>query len=850
MADTLQGAGQAGNAGLQARRWLFGPACMDERALTLHVHDRPVKLERKTLEVLLFLLHHAGEVVTKDELLDGVWPGRILTETVLTKCVGKLREALGEDGRSLIKTVHGYGYRLDAPVRVESAAAVTAPHFDFKAGDHPALRPLWSLVERLGAGGHGEAWLSRHDKTGEERVYKFAFDGTALNALKREITLSRLLHDSLGERAAAFARVLDWNLERPPFFIETEYTAGGSLLQWADAQGGLANVALPARIEIAARIAEALFAAHSVGVLHKDLKPANVLMDTRRDGVPAVKLADFGSGGVLDTARLDALGITRMGLTQAVDAGTTSGTLSYLAPEVIAGQPFTVQADVYAVGVMLYQLVVADLRRPLSPDWERDVEDEILCEDIAAAAAGNPAHRLADATRLAQRLRTLDERRSQRAQERVSKLQAERTRQALERMRARRTWMRTALATLAVGLGLSVALYVDARRARNEALASEATTAAVSEFLNQDLLSSGDPEAGPTKDLTLEALLERAAKTVDRRFRDQPQAAAEGHLSLGKSYAGLGLNEQAETQLQKAVALYQRLYGRAGEPTSTALGLLADTLLDLGRPQDAARLWQEVLVDRQKLLDPLDSRVLDARQKLAWARYWMWSTAEQYARVAGELRGVLADAMRAPVRDHPLVDEIRWRLGSILITLHRYGEAEPLLREVVAFHLRTFGPRHSSTAAARQTLADVSLELGRYDEADTELTAALKDMRAWVGDNLKYTRPLLYDLGKLRLRQGRLPEAVAILKDLQRRQVASFGREDQYYAAITYYLGLAYRQQGDLGHALESFRDALEFAEKVGTRDVLRTSIRTALSDIERECANNSHACIEQSGGR
>ncbi|MEJ0006947.1 MAG: hypothetical protein WDM77_11420 [Steroidobacteraceae bacterium] len=108
-------------------------------------------------------------------------------------------------------------------------------------------------------------------------MYKFAVDADALHGLKREITLQRVLRDTLGERAD-LVRILDWNLEQVPCFVESEYVVAGSLPTWTENQGGLEAVALPLRLELIAQCAEVLSAAHSVGVLHKDLKPANVLV--------------------------------------------------------------------------------------------------------------------------------------------------------------------------------------------------------------------------------------------------------------------------------------------------------------------------------------------------------------------------------------------------------------------------------------------------------------------------------------------------------------------------------------------------------------------------------------------
>ena len=90
----------------------------------------------------------------------------------------------------------------------------------------------------------------------------------------------------------------------------------------------------------------------------------------------------------------------------------------YTAPEVLEGKPVTLQADIYALGLMLYQMVVGDLSRALAPGWRREVADELLCEDIAVAVDGSPERRLGNALRLAERLRALESRRRQRETER------------------------------------------------------------------------------------------------------------------------------------------------------------------------------------------------------------------------------------------------------------------------------------------------------------------------------------------------------------------------------------------------------------------------------------------------
>ena len=317
------------------RIWRAGDIEFDESRRQLKLGGAPIELEARPRELFLLLLAHAGEVVTKEEILETVWPGRIVTDASLTKCVARLRQVLGDVDHALIVTAHGYGYRLVADVRVETRTEAahrpevnTAP----QAGDRIAGRPNWKLVKRLDTGGYGDVWLGEHDKTHERRVFKFALMGDQIASLKREITLFRLLSAGLGGRRD-IGRLLDWNLDTLPYFIEVEWSPQGNLADWASQAISAGSLPLPGRLELAAQIAEALAGAHSLGVLHKDLKPSNVLIDLDEAGAPHIKLCDFGSGAALDIDRLEAMGITRMGLSQVLDSNSpTAGTPLYLRP--------------------------------------------------------------------------------------------------------------------------------------------------------------------------------------------------------------------------------------------------------------------------------------------------------------------------------------------------------------------------------------------------------------------------------------------------------------------------------------------------------------------------------------
>lgn len=389
-----------------ASAWRFDNCEFDTLEPVLRVGGRPVTVEPRPLRLLAELLQHCNEVLTKEELLESVWEGRPTVDHVLANAVSKLRTALGEAGAARLQTVPRVGYRFAGPVqRIERVARALCQ----QAGQVVPGREGFVLERSLGRTVDGGVWLARHAKLGHRRVFKFAEDGARLTALKREYSLFRLLQRELGPRED-IVKLVDANFTLAPFWLECE-SAGSSLLDWAGEGppgGQLAALAVPERLGLFVQIARAVAAAHSVGVLHKDIKPANVLVGGS-EGAWQARLTDFGSGRLLQPERLQGLHLTALGLTQGAEAGVDdrSGTLMYLAPELMAGHAPTVQSDLYALGMVLFQILVADLRRPLATGWQRLIDDELLRADIAAATEGSPAERLPSVADLVQRLEQL-----------------------------------------------------------------------------------------------------------------------------------------------------------------------------------------------------------------------------------------------------------------------------------------------------------------------------------------------------------------------------------------------------------------------------------------------------------
>jgi len=384
-----------------------------------------------------------------------------------------LRRCLEKDVSKRLRDARDVSLLLDLPE--EDPGHEEARNWQAEPNLPVPGRPNWILAEKLGEGGFGEVWLAAHSKTMAKRVFKFCRDPERIRGLKREVILFRLMKDTLGDRND-IAQIIDWQFDRPPFYLESEYTQAGDLSQWARARGGIATVPMAMRVSIVAQVTGAVAAAHSVGILHKDIKPSNILIsDTPGNDTAQAILTDFGIGFLTDRVRLDERGITATGLTEGASVGRSNtsgaGTRMYMAPELIEGKTATVQSDVYALGVLLYQVAAGDFSRALAAGWERDIADPLLREDIAVCVDGNISHRLQSASELHERLTGLEMRRVNQAQELAYREELERAQKAADHARLRRRRL-AAVAVLAIIASIIVTMLA-LRESKRAGLESE-----------------------------------------------------------------------------------------------------------------------------------------------------------------------------------------------------------------------------------------------------------------------------------------------------------------------------------------------------------------------------------------
>lgn len=249
----------------------------------------------------------------------------------------------------------------------EAAAVDSGGFLKLKAGT--MVGPgRFTLIKELGRGGMGVVWLAQDTNLGEQVALKFlppevCHDPVALNDLRRETVRShRLTHPNI-------IRIHDFHQQPDGVaFISMEYVDGMTLSGWR-LQQEKQVFTWEQLAPLVKQLCAALDYAHGEGVIHRDLKPTNVMLD--RKG--RVKLADFGIAAVVTDS------MSRVSM-----RSSTGGTLAYMSPQQLEGKMPTVADDVYALGATLYELLTG---RP--PFFSGDLTHQIL--HVPAAPVGDRA---------------------------------------------------------------------------------------------------------------------------------------------------------------------------------------------------------------------------------------------------------------------------------------------------------------------------------------------------------------------------------------------------------------------------------------------------------------------------
>ncbi len=532
------------------------------------------------------------------------------------------------------------------------------------------------------------------------------------------------------------------------------------------------------RVELLLQVCEAVAFAHRNLVVHRDLKPGNILVTAEGE----VKLLDFGIAKLLEP-ETDAAEATR--------ARSRLLTPSYAAPEQFAGGAVTTATDVFGLGRVLERLLDG-------LEVDRD-----LANIAARALRPEPERRYQDARSLALDLqRWLDGR----PVEATPDDWLYRARKALGRHRAA-----AAAALLVVGVGTAGLLATLAQSA--EARRAERAATATAEFL-LDLFRANDPAENRGEEVPVREILERGVERT-RALEGQPLLRARLLEVLGSVYFGLGQFERAAALWQESLDLLAGAESGGRSQRERAASLRDDlgvALLELGRLDEAGPLLDRALVERRGLLGERHPEVAESLEHLALLAGHRGDDA-----AAEPLqREVLAIRRDARDGDPARVAGALHDLGVTVTRIGRFPEAEEILREALALHRAALGDDHPDVANSLNALANVIARAGRPQEAAPLMREAMTLRLRLYGDAHPLVAQTFNDLAVLLESQGELAGAA----DSYQRSLDAYrrllGADHLAVVIVACNLGELRTLLGQAEAAEDLFREALAALERSG----------------------------------
>lgn len=622
----------------------------------------------------------------------------------------------------------------------------------------PSTIGRYRIIRLLGEGGMGAVYEAEQDQPRRRvalKVIKAAWASPELlHRFEQESqALGRLHHSGIAQVYEAGSADTGFGFQ--PFFA-MELIQGEPLTQYADEH----RLNTRQRLELMIRVCDAVQHAHQHGIIHRDLKPGNILVD--ESGQP--KILDFGLARIADSD---------VQATRQTDMGQMLGTLPYMSPEQVTADPASIdtRSDVYALGVILYELLAGRLPYTISRHLHEAVRtiqevDPALLSTVSRAYRGDietivakalekdKTRRYASAHGLAADIRRyLDD-------QPISAKPASAAYQLKKFARRHKALVAGAAAVFAVLALGAVASTLEAVRARR----SEASAEAVTDFLQNDLLAqaSASSQSGegnrPDPDLKVRTALDRAAQRIGGKFDKQPDVEAGIRYTIGMTYEDLGQYPEARKQLERAVELYSRVRGAKDPKTLKAMWGLGEVAEQQGKFSEAESLFTHTLEMQRRMLGPDDRDTLKSMSGLAAVEYLQG----KYAQAEPLFEQVLEIKRRVLGPKNPSTLASINNLANIYYMQEKFVQAEELFSQALEIARRGLGPEHPSTLSCMNNLALAYEAEGKHAQAEALYKQALESMRRVLGPDHPTTLTAISSLGSVYVSEGNYAEAEAL----------------------------------------------------------------------------------------
>ncbi|MHC4211225.1 MAG: tetratricopeptide repeat protein [Planctomycetota bacterium] len=792
----------------------------------------------------------------------------------------RLEERCGDDAALraevewLLTHDRAAGQFMDTPVAPELGPTARLPEPE-EGGPREKRIGHYEIKRVIASGGMGTVYEAAQDHPHRLVALKVLSRGAASpQAMKRfrhevEI-LGWLRHPNIAQ--IYDAGTFDEGEGAQPYFA-MELVKGRPLIEYCESR----KLETRGRLDLFVKVCDAVQYAHLKGVIHRDLKPDNVLVD------------DFGEPKVLDFGVARATGSDLQVTTLRTDIGQLIGTVPYMSPEQVTGDPteLDTRSDVYSLGVVLYELMCGrlphDLRQKSIPEAARVIREE----DPTPLSSINRVFRGDVETIVAKALEKEKDRRYQSPAELAADVRhyvadepiVARPPSTFYQLRKFARRNKTLVGGVLGMLVLLVAGIVGTTGGMLEARSEAAKSAAINEYLMKVFALANPAEEsdalaqfGGGRITTLQELIDEASKELETAFPEWPEVRADMHLRLGRTYWGHERHEQQGSHLRQAYELYAQTRGADDPHTLVSLFWYAKWLGEERRSVEAEPRFEQAVHGLRRACGPEDRRTLDAAVWMATNLVWLGKYAEsellfretietargalgdghkvtlsamnQYGETLyrmerfPEAERVAAEALETARRRLPegdlLTAKLASGLGLVLKAQNRHAEALEFFEEAYALQHHNRPGVIASSMQAMNDLAFTLTVLDRPDEAENIIRRKIEDCRRDLGDDHEHTLWAKWTLVEHLRYYKRLEEAESLARETQEHFERVLGPDNYWVLFVTRSLALVLADRGELDEAERYFRQALEGRRRTNPDDADAHSERENLAEFLR----------------